>query len=189
VPVPDPEDGWSDLELRSEDLVGADLFKLRATGSKLVACELSGASLARADLWRVEVRDCRLSGAVLDGARLRDVAFVGCKLDTASMREIEAERVTFTDCVLREADLSRSSWQASAFFDCDLTGTIVAESRMAGVRFHGSSIERVVGADALRGVVVAPDQTLNLGLRVLDAMGVTVDEERDATTTPSKKKG
>jgi uncharacterized protein YjbI with pentapeptide repeats len=177
--IPDPEDGWSDLELRTEDLTGADLFKLRATGTKLVACELSGASLARSDLWRVEVRDCRLSGAVLDGARLRDVAFVGCKLDTASMREIEAERVTFSDCVLREADLSRSSWKESAFFDCDLTGTIVAEARMTGVRFHGSTVERVVGADSLRGIVVSPDQTLNLGLRVLDAMGVSVDEERE----------
>ena len=178
--VPDPEEGWSDLELRGEDLVGADLFKLRVSGTTLTACELSGASLAQADVWRVDLRDCRMSGAVLDGARLRDVTFTGCKLDTASLRSIKAERVTFTDCVLREADLTDGTWSESAFLDCDLTGTIVERARMDGARFTGSSVERVVGADSLRRIVIAPDQALNLGLRVLDAMGVTTEEESDS---------
>ena len=175
--VPDPEDGWSDLELHGEDLVGADLYKLRMSGTTLTACELSGASLAQADVWRVDVRDCRMSGAVLDGARLRDVTFTGCKLDTASLRSVKAERVTFTDCVLREADLTDGTWSDSAFLDCDLSGTIVERARVAGTRFTGSSVDRVVGADSLRGIVIAPDQALNLGLRVLDAMGVTTEDD------------
>lgn len=174
--VPDPEEGWSDLELHGEDLVGADLYKLRVSGTTLTACELSGASLAHADVWRVEIRDCRMSGVVLDGARLRDVSFTGCKLDTASLRSIKAERVTFSDCVLREADLTDSTWVESSFVDCELTGAIVERTRVMGVRFHGSSVDRVIGADSLRGIVIAPDQALNLGLRVLDAMGVTTEE-------------
>ena len=175
--VPDPEEGWSDLELRNEDLIGLDLYKLRVSGSKLIACELSGASLAHADLWRVEIRDCRMSGAVLDGARLRDVTFAGCKLDTASLRSITGERVTFTDCVLREADLTDSAWTDTRFTACDLAGAIVERARLAGTRFHGSTVDRVVGADSLRGIVIAPDQALNLGLRVLDAMGITTEDE------------
>ena len=175
--VPDPEEGWSDLELRGEDLVGADLYKLRVSGTTLTACELSGASLAHADLWRVEIHDCRMSGAVLDGARLRDVSFTGCKLDTASLRSVKAERVMFSDCVLREADLTDSSWVESSFVDCDLAATIVDRARMTGARFHGSSVERVVGADSLRGIVIAPEQALNLGLRVLDAMGITTEDD------------
>ena len=175
--VPDPEEGWSDLELHGEDLVGADLYKLRAGGSTITSCELSGASFAQADIWRVGIRDCRMSGSVLDGARLRDVTFTGCKLDTASLRSIKAERVTFTDCVLHEADLTDSTWSESAFLDCDLTGTIVERARLTGARFKGSSVDRVIGADALRGVVIAPDQALNLGLRVLDAMGVTIEDD------------
>lgn len=174
--VPDPEEGWSDLELHGEDLVGADLYKLRVSGTTLTACELSGASLAHADVWRVEIRDCRMSGVVLDGARLRDVSFTGCKLDTASLRSIKAERVTFSDCVLRDADLTDSAWVESSFVDCDLTGTIVQRASTTGVRFHGSSVDRVIGADSLRGIIIAPDQALNLGLRVLDAMGVTTED-------------
>ena len=34
----------------------------------------------------------------------------------------------------------------------------------------------MIGADALRGIVVGPDQALSLGLRVLDALGVTAVE-------------
>ena len=174
--VPDPEDGWSDLELHGEDLVGSDLYKLRVSGTTISACELSGASLAQADVWRVQMRDCRVSGAVLDGARLRDVTFTGCKLDTASLRSVKAERVTFTDCVLREADLTDSTWVEASFLDCDLTGAIVERARMTGARFHGSSVDRVIGADSLRGIVISPDQALTLGLRVLDAMGITTDD-------------
>lgn len=179
--VPDPSDGWSDVELRNETLTGEDLGKIHVSGSKLIGCELSGASFAEADLWRVELRDCRMSGVVLDAARLRDVAFVGCKLDTATLRGVKAERVTFTDCVLREADLVGSSWSASAFLDCDLDGALVMEARLAGTRFRGSSVERVIGADSLRGIVIAPDQALTLGLRVLDAMGVVAEDEDDAS--------
>ena len=174
--IPDPEEGWSDLELHGEDLVGADLYKLRVSGTTLTACELSGASLAQADVWRVEIRDCRMSGAVLDAARLRDVTFTGCKLDTASMRSIKAERVTFNDCVLRETDLTDSTWTETSFIDCDLTGAIVERARLTGARFFGSSVDRVIGADSLRGIVIAPDQALNLGLRVLDAMGITTED-------------
>jgi uncharacterized protein YjbI with pentapeptide repeats len=179
VTVPDPAEGWSEVELRNESLTGEDLGKIHVTGSKLIGCELSGASLAEADLWRVELRECRMSGVVLDGARLRDVSFVGCKLDTATLRGVKAERVTFTDCVLREADLVGSAWSDSAFIDCDLDGATVMEARLAGTRMFGSSVERTIGADALRGVIVRSNQTLSLGLRVLDAMGVVAEDEED----------
>ena len=61
----------------------------------------------------------------------------------------------------------------------NFAGAIVERARMAGARFTGSSVERVVGADSLRGIVIAPDQALNLGLRVLDAMGITTEHDPD----------
>ena len=173
------DEPWSDLELDGEALTGADLHKLHITGSKLIACELSGALLSQADLWRVELRGCRMSGVVLDGARLRDVTFTGCKLDTASIRSAKGERVRFDDCLLQEADLSDSTWTETSFQDCDLAQAIVAGANMRGVRFHGSSVDRVIGADSLRGIVIAPDQALGLGLRVLDALGITIDDGQD----------
>jgi uncharacterized protein YjbI with pentapeptide repeats len=175
--VIDFEDGLSDVEVRGEVLTGADLTKLRATGSTLIDCELSGASLAQSDLWRVELRGCRMSGVVLDAARLRDVRIVGCKLDTASLRSLRAERVTFDDCVLREADLSDSRWKDSAILGCDLDAAIVTGADLRGTRVHGSSVDRVVGADSLRGIVIAEDQAIALGLRVLDALGITVEDD------------
>jgi uncharacterized protein YjbI with pentapeptide repeats len=177
--VIDVEEGLFDTELRGERLTGEDLTKLRATGSKLIDCELSGASLAQADLWRVELRGCRMSGVVLDGARLRDVTLVGCKLDTASMRALRAEKTTFDDCVLREADLSDSKWKDSAILSCDLDAAIVTGADMRGTRVAGSSIDRVIGADSLRSIVIAEDQAMGLGLRVLDALGITVEPDDD----------
>ena len=84
--------------------------------------------------------------------------------------------------MLREADLTASAWAGSAFFDCDLDGATVVDARVAGCRFHGSTVDRVIGADALRGIVIDPDRAIALGLRVLDAMSVTTDEEREPPT-------
>jgi uncharacterized protein YjbI with pentapeptide repeats len=177
--VIDVEDGLRDVELRGERLAGADLAKLQATSAVLVDCDLSAVMLAEADLWRVELRGCRMSGVALDGARLRDVKIIGCKLDTASLRSVQAERVVFDDCVLRDADLSKSRWKDTSFLGCDLDGAVVVEADLRGTRVHRSTIERVIGADSLRGIVISPDQALNLGLRVLDALGITSEDEDD----------
>ena len=173
----DLEDGLSDAELRGEVLTGADLFKLRASGSSLVDCELSGASMAQADLWRVELRGCRMSGV---GAR-RCTPAATCASSAASSTprrcgRCRAERVTFEDCVLREADLTGSTWKDAALVDCDLDAAIVVDADLRGTASPGSSIDRVIGADSLRGIVIAEDQALGLGLRVLDALGITVED-------------
>lgn len=173
------QDSWIGVELRGAVLTGARLDRFRISNSVLIGCELSGTNLAEADLWRVELRDCRMSGVILEAARLRDVRITGCKLDTASLRGSKAERIELDDCVLREADLSAATWKDAAILDCDLTGAVFTSARLAGTRLHRSTLDRVVGADSLRGVVIDPAQALSLGLQLLDAMGIVTDHDPD----------
>jgi len=173
------EDDWVDVSITGGSFAGADLEGFRMTNAHLVDCDLSGAVLIGASMWRVTFERCRISGAVLDGAELKDVAFAGCKVDTSSLRGTKGERVRFEDCVLREADLTGASWTAATILDCDLRSANVIDARLAGARFHGSSLEEAIGLETLRGYVLDPQQGIAVGLRVLELLGVSYDEERE----------
>lgn len=173
------QDSWIGVEIRGGVFTGARLDRFRIANTALIGCELSGTNLAEADLWRVELRDCRMSGVILEAARFRDVRIVGCKLDTASLRGSNAERLELNDCVLREADLSGATWKDAAILDCDLTDARLTGAKLLGTHLHGSTLDRIVGADSLRGVVIDPAQALSLGLQLLDAMGIVTDHPSD----------
>ena len=173
------EDDWAGVWITGGEWSGESLDGFRMTNTRLVDCNLSGATLVGASLWRVAFERCRLSGAVLDGTTFKDVAFVGCKIDTASLRGTKGEQVRFEDCVLREADLASVSWAQAQLFDCDLTAASVTDARLVGARFHGSSLEHAIGVETLRGYVLDPQQGIAVGLRALELLGVSYDEERE----------
>lgn len=182
------EDDWVDVSITGGAFAGQDLEGFRMTNAHLVDCDLSGAVLIGASMWRVTFERCRMSGAVLDGAELKDVTLRGCKVDTASLRGTKGERIALEDCVLREADLTGASWSAATVFDCDLRGATLTDARLAGARFHGSSLEDVIGLETLRGYVLDPQQGIAAGLRVLELLGVSYDEERTPDGTASGKR-
>jgi uncharacterized protein YjbI with pentapeptide repeats len=190
-------DEWQNERVESGDLVDADadrveitgcaLRGVRLTGSRLehlrlidvlaVDCELSGAILTEATLWRVEFRNCRMSGLVISDSKLRDVRFRECKLDDANFRFVKAERVELDGCSLVEADFTESTFQGSAFLACDLRRAVLTKASMRGTRLAGSNVEELIGAGALRGVIVGTDQVLPLALAVFADLGIVVRDD------------
>jgi uncharacterized protein YjbI with pentapeptide repeats len=158
---------------------GIEIRQLNLTDVVLDGCDLSGALVRGADLRRVEWRDCRISGLVLDASTLHDVVFRACKLDTASLRSIDTQRVVFEDCVLSDADLSGARLPHARFTRCDLRGARFAKADARGARLHGSLLDGLRDADALRGVRVGEEQIASLGLALFEALGIVVDEGLD----------
>ena len=158
---------------------GTDLAHARIIDATFTGCDLSGARLDEARLTRVELRDCRLSGLLLGGATMQDVRIVDCKVDNGHFRLSKGERVEFHSTVLTGADFGGCRIAHARFFDCDLTGADFSGARIKGARLHGSTLEDVRGALDLTGVVIDANQLVPLGVRVLAALGVGVDDERE----------
>jgi hypothetical protein len=159
---------------------GLDAERARIVDTRFAGCELSGLLLGEAKLQRVELVECRLSGADLGQARLRDTRFVGCRLDDANLRMLDADRVVFEQCLLARADFGTARLEHAAFLDCDLSEVDFSNATTRGVRLHGSRLDGIRGATALRAAHIDPDQVLPLGLRVLLEMGVVIGEREDA---------
>ncbi len=173
------------LEVRGCSLTlrasGLDAEGARIADARIAHSELSGVLLGEAHLNRVELVECRLSGADLGRAHLRDTRVVGCRLDDVNLRMLDADRVVFEQCELARADFGAARLAHVAFLDCDLTDVDFAKATASAVRLHGSRLDGLRGATALRAARIDPDQALAFGLRVLLEMGVVIAErEADA---------
>lgn len=191
--------GWADLELREGpdpsvpieapgldvsrcllvgiSLVGALLPRSRWSDVVFARCDLAGADLTGAALSRVEVRECRLNGALLGGTRLRDVRIVDCLLDGTHLRLAKGERIRIEHCRAVGLDLSGTEATEVVIADCDLTGADVSQARLPGVRLAGSTVDGLRGAASLRDAVIDADQVLPLGVALLAALGVTIEDD------------
>jgi uncharacterized protein YjbI with pentapeptide repeats len=167
----------SGCRIAGASFVAAELPHLRLRDVVLEDCDLAGAVLDDVVARRVELRRCRLTGLVASRSRWQDVAFVDCHLDDATFRRVMWERAELIGCRLRRADLTGSRFTASALLRCDLTGAVLSEATMAGTRLHGSTVEELVGAEGLRGVVIGRDQVVAVGAALLAGAGVLVDDE------------
>jgi uncharacterized protein YjbI with pentapeptide repeats len=189
---PPPSDVLLDVELTEVRwsggrFAGTRLRRPRCTDVVFTGCDLSGVVLEDGGFRRVEFHRCRMSGAVLAGSTTRDVLFSDCKLDLANLRMLTANRLEFLDCDLREADFYGATLTRSAMYDCDLTGAEFSQAETDGLRLHGSTLRDLKGVSALRGAVIAGDQSLEMAMALLAASGITVDDERvpeDARRTP-----
>jgi uncharacterized protein YjbI with pentapeptide repeats len=169
----------TDVEITASRLVGVALTgatfeRLRLVDVVLEDCELSGVSLLAARLERVELRGCRASGLVAPALVARGLRALDCRLDQAFLVDATIEGSVFGDCDLRAADLSGAKLTGSRFLRCDLSGADVRRVRAAGVSLHGSRLDQLRGADALRGAVIGSDQIVDLALSVFAALGVSV---------------
>jgi hypothetical protein len=53
----------------------------------------------------------------------------------------------------------------------------VSTSRFDHVSLHGSTVDRLRGADALQGCTIGSDQLVPLAVPILHAKGITVDDD------------
>jgi uncharacterized protein YjbI with pentapeptide repeats len=158
-------------------LTGLELDGWRLVDVELVECELSGAVLTGAQWERVVLRRCRLSGLVAAELRATDVRVDGCKADGAWLRAAVLDRCEIVDSDLSGADLYGARVTRSVFRRCDLTEVDVSASRFERVSLHGSTVDRLGGADALQGCTIGSDQLVPLALPILAARSITVDDD------------
>ena len=170
-------------------LLGVELIRCRITDTVFELCDLSAASLSGAVLTRVRFVDCRLSGADLSETRLHDVAFEQCRLPDANLRMITSKRVELVRCDLQGVDLYRGSLVGARLFDCNLAGVELTQSDLRGARLHGSHLEDIKGADALRGTTIDSTQLLPVGLQLLGAFDITVDDHREPANEGTDRPG
>jgi uncharacterized protein YjbI with pentapeptide repeats len=163
--------------LSNVTLTGLELERWRLVDVELVECELSGTVLTEGRWERVVLRRCRLSGLVAAELRAMDTLVQDCKADGAWLRGSVLDRCELVDTDLSGADLYGAEVTRSIFRRCDLTQVDVSQSRFDQVSLHGSTVDRIKGADALRDCTIASDQVISLALPILAARGITVDDD------------
>jgi uncharacterized protein YjbI with pentapeptide repeats len=163
--------------LTGVSFTGLELERLRLVDVELVECELSGTVLAEARWERVVLRRCRMSGIVASELHASDVRIDGCKADQAWLRASVLDRCEVVDSDLSGADLYGAQVSRSAFRRCDLTELDVSTSRFDQVSLHGSTVDRLKGADALQRCTIGSDQLVPLALPILQTRGITVEDE------------
>ena len=163
--------------LTNVTLTGLELDGWRLVDVELVECELSGAVLTGAVWERVVLRRCRLSGLVAAELRATDVRLEDCKADGAWLRASALDRCEVVDTDLTGADLYGARVTRSMFRRCDLTEVDVSASRFEQVSLHGSTVDRLRGAEALQGCTIGSDQLVPLALPILAARRITVDDD------------
>jgi uncharacterized protein YjbI with pentapeptide repeats len=157
----------------------ANCSRLRLTDVVVQNADFSGSELDESSFTRVEFRDCRMSGVILTRCSFRDVLFSGCRLDDANFRMSESDSMTFEGTDLRQSDFYGASLNGTRFFDCDLTGTQFTKLRAADVRFHGSDLTDLKGANGLAGAIIDSAQVYPVALGLLSELHVQIDDVRE----------
>ncbi len=185
--------GWDEpLLLSGVRLVGASLVGASIPGSRFVDVEIVGSDLSGADLegsafTRVAARDVRMSGVQFALSNWRDVHLVECRLDLVHLARVTVQRLRAERCSFHGAELRMSELTGVAWWDCDLGELDVDKVQLSRVQLHGSRLDGLRGALALRPVEVDDEQFHLLSAALLAELGVTVttralddDESGDA---------
>jgi uncharacterized protein YjbI with pentapeptide repeats len=167
----------SGSRLRGVRLTGLELVRLRLLDVVLDDCELSGSILTEATFVRVHFNRCRMSGLVAPGLRAQDAQWSECKLDGANFRSSSLERCVWAGDVMVESDFYGATLSSSSFDRCDLTSAEFTKVRCDDVRFHGSTLDAISGADSLGGSTIGSNQVTALALSLLQAVGILVDDD------------
>ena len=145
-----------------------------ATETEVRGADWYGEDLSGQEHTRVAFSGCRLTGVVFSGAALRDVRITEGRADLALLRMAKARHLWIEDTSLRGADLYGFEGADCAFLGCDLTDAALGDARLPGVLLHGSTVDAVRGAEALRGARIGADQVVPLGAALLAALDITV---------------
>jgi uncharacterized protein YjbI with pentapeptide repeats len=150
--------------------------RLRLTDVVLRNCELSGLDLTEARLRRVRIEGCRAGMLEAGMTAIEDLAVVDSNLSEAGFRMAALERVRFEGCDLPRIELIEARLESVAFVSCDLTGGDVSRARMHRGRFVRSTIDGLLGAQALAGSTVDAAQVVPLALALCASLGIAIGD-------------
>ena len=167
----------ANCRVEGAQLIGSRLTRCTFVDCLGVASDFSGVVLEDCSIRRVEFRGCRFSGLQAQHSFFEDVAFFDCKIDGANFRMTEWKSAEFHDCELVDADFYGSSLPGSRFQSCDLSGAQLSKVDLNRSQLNGSRLERIQGAESLRGVIIGSDQVIPVALAVFGTLNISVDDE------------
>ncbi len=159
-----PEIDLTGATLAHAELIRATLFGARLTGALAKAARLDGARLGGADLQGIRAHEVRFDGADLAHANLSGGSFDECRFDGAVLRGTR----------FVSASLHRASMKGVLAEDSDFSGATAAfadfrDAALARARLLSTALER---AD-LRGAVLAEADATRADLRSADLEAAT----------------
>lgn len=183
---------WCDADLRGVAIEAATVQRSRFRRVQFTAavlqgasltdvifedCELSGVTLTGASLHRVAFRRCRMSCLVATDIEAMHLTAVESKMDEAWLRGGKLNRCEFDDVDLTEADLYGATIEQSRILRSRLDGADFSHATIRGLALHGSSLDRIKGGRALRGLVIGSDQIVPISFAVLPGLDISVDDD------------
>src|SRR5918997_760131 len=167
LPPDPPRAGVDDLDddVRLDEVAigpgsaaGRAIDGLTLRRSSLTGVRLTGATLQGLELVDVLVEDCELAGVTFTGARFTRVTFRGCRMSGVVANDVTASDMRIIDTKADEI------WLRSARLEQD--DVVLLGSTFAGAR----------GLGGLRNATIGTGQLVEVGLPILAALGVVVDD-------------
>lgn len=129
-------------------LLKGDCEKIRAERD-LRHCEFKDASLAKKNLYSVDLTGVNMSGAYLVGAHP-----VKASLYNANLQGANLERVNLSYANLQGANLQGANLEGANLSYANLQGANLQGARLAGARFYKSTLVDVIFGDANFGAII-----------------------------------
>lgn len=152
-------------DLRSRNLVGAELKYADLSNANLAGVDLSGAQLERADL-----RGANLRGANLQNADLSLAILANADLRNANLREARLIATVVQEADLRQADLTEAWIAESNFTRANLIGAKLSNAALHSCDFFETALD---DAD-LRGADFFESHLVSTSLQNADLTGAKI---------------
>lgn len=140
-------------------------------------CGMSNVDGGEGRLTRVEIHRSQLVGFGLTRGEIRDLRVVDSSLQLASFASATLRNVVFERVNLAEASFMHARLESVAFVDCRLDGTDFRQVKLAGCVIRGTSLDGVLGVEALRGLRMPwPDVLASAGALAV-ALGIEIESD------------
>ena len=160
-------------DLEADDAV---LDRSRILGTRLERVAAAALRAARSTWRDVELQGSRIGAAELFDADWTRVDVVGCRIDYLNLSGATLQDVRFTDCVLGDLDLRAATVTRLAVPGCRIGTLSVSGATLADADLRGADVERVDGAEHLRGAIVDGMQLERLAPLLAAAIGLVVQD-------------
>lgn len=170
------------VRITESELRGVVVEAPAAAGLTLVDVVLHDCGLANVDaregrIRRVAAEHCRLVGLDVNGGEIGDLRVTDSSLELASFAGARLRDVSFEQVNLSEVSFQEARLEHVRFVGCELAGADFRGARCTACLIRGSSLNGVVGVDALAGVRMPWTDVVASAAALATTLGIEIEEE------------
>lgn len=164
------------LDCRFSDCQFGSFRLRRSTLSGCVLEDVRAPVLDAADsTWReVVLRGSRLGAFIAPGVDLLRMTVHGGRLDYVNLRGADLTQVQFLDCRIAELDVGSAQLAQVRFRGCQLDRLVLTAATLSDVDLRGAQLAAVDGVDRLAGVVLTPEQLVQVAPALAASLSIRV---------------